>query len=161
MVKLFFYYENIKFVVEDKKSDDYFNKFDIYLKNSEKLVLQYVEKKLSNNEFIFDGHTKPQSYSINRILIADTGELYDEFEFQLLKLDNNLSKKLEFIFGEHEIDFICFNMNNKSNNNITSESVYKTATLPKCQQYYLEFCENNKEFDKMYSDDYKLFNRAI
>jgi hypothetical protein len=154
-----FHYENIKFVVDDKKYYEYFNKFDTYLKNSEELVFQYVEKKLSKNKFIFDSHTKPQSSTINPILIVDSS--YNEFEFLLLKLDNNLSKKIGSIFGEHEIDLLCFNKYNRPDNNNTSESVYKRGILPKCQEYYFKFCENNEEFYNLYLDDYELFNRAI
>jgi hypothetical protein len=151
-----FYYENIKFFETNQEHEDYCNKFSNYLEDREKLIFEYVRKKLLNNKFIFDGHTNPQSRIVDIFIKYYSCNIIG---FVLVKLDNNLTKKIQSILGNDENNLSHFN--DSTSGHSASESVYKSEILPKCQQYYLEFCENNEEFYNQYLDDYKLFNRAI
>jgi hypothetical protein len=153
-----FYYDNIKFFETDEEYVNYRNKFDNYLKDVEKLIFEYVRKKLLRNKFIFDSHTKPQSDTIDNV-IEQKYYLSDKFQLLLVRLDNNLIKKISSILEKDETDLLYLNTNKFKHN--MSESDYKIVLFPKCQEYYSEFCENNKNFIEMYAKDCELFNEAI
>jgi hypothetical protein len=151
-----FHHDNMEFF-ETGDREDYFNKFDNYLEEKMQLVFEYITIKLLNNKFIFDSHTKPQSYSIKNFV----GYSPDAFELLLIKLDNNLTKKIASILEKDENDLLYLNDDTYEFKHSMTQSEYKIKLLPKCQEYYSEFCENNENFIATYLDDHKLFNRAI
>ncbi len=101
---------------------------------------QFVKSELSNNNFYFDQHTRPQYKSLTMIE-----------ECNLIKLDDNLSDKINNVINDN-VDFEVINT-------VYDRGVDNHHTF--CVKMFNVYCKDNDEFYKLYQKDFELYEIAI
>lgn len=101
---------------------------------------QFVKSELSNNNFYFDQHTRPQYKSLTMIE-----------EYNLIKLDDNLSGKINNVINDN-VDFEVINT-------VYDRGVDNHHTF--CVKMFNVYCKGNDEFYKLYQKDFELYEIAI
>tara|TARA_Y100000004_G_scaffold195105_1_gene261338 strand:- start:11698 stop:12357 length:660 start_codon:yes stop_codon:yes gene_type:complete len=118
------------------------NPIDRYISGIQEFIKRYnpsndyIEKNLKNNKFIFDEHTSPQYIFLSHC----------KYNLKYVKLDKNLSNKLSNILG---YDVNLGNCNYSS----IHDKIY-------CNELYLKYLKDNKNFFDLYKKDFELFEAS-
>jgi len=101
---------------------------------------EYIEDALKNNKFVFDEHLLPQYSSLEKILNFNK-------KINLIKLDENLSRKISNIFNFDDYMPIVNSYKDK-----------KKSSLNFCNKMFENYCEKNINYHKLYEKDFNLYN---
>jgi hypothetical protein len=112
--------------------------------------IDWVIKQVENGKYIFDEHTGPQTVFL-RLCLENEGKL------KLIKLDGDLSAKVNLFVKNHTSDYKPFEVPH------LRDSKYFTPNFkPLCAKIYTEYVEpNNKRFCDLYESDYDLYAKGV
>ena len=112
--------------------------------------IDWVIKQIENGKYIFDEHTGPQTAFL-RLCLENEGKL------KLIKLDGDLSTKVNLLVKNHTSDYKPFEVPH------LRDSKYFTPNFkPLCAKIYTEYVEpNNKRFCDLYESDYELYAKGV
>jgi hypothetical protein len=115
------------------------NEYICYTGEEVSEIKQLVKDELSNNNFDFDQHTRPQYKSLTMIE-----------EYNLIKLDDNLSGKINNVINEN-INFGV--LNSVHDRGLDNHHIF-------CVEMFNVYCKNNEKFYKFYQKDFELYEIA-
>lgn len=104
--------------------------------------------ELKNKKFIFDGHTLPQLKYIDYCFELNS----TDFEINLIKIDQDINKKLSEFIGE--------DIKIKSKNLMHKDEL-KVKNFEFCYKIFTDYCLKHQKFIDVYKQDYTLYQNSI
>jgi len=120
--------------------DRYVSGLNEFINQSNNIKKTFIEDSLKSNKFIFDEHLLPQYVSLKNILNFTK-------KINLIKLDENLSKKIHNIFSFNDYMPI-----------VNSHKDKKESNFDFCYEMFKKYCEKNINYYKLYEKDFKFYN---
>ena len=118
--------------------------------------LEWVVKQIVNKKYIYNEHTPPQKIFL-RLCTENEGDL------KLIKLDSNLSTKLNIFIREQiskesdQLNYVPVKIPHLRNS-----KYFLPNYIAICKKIYQQYIEPDMSaFKELYSEDYKLYEQGI